>query len=68
MTRPDCGAARFLHARGPATVPMRACCAAALIHAAAGADSTAPFVCAVVRHDPPHRVAPSAMPGAGPRA
>jgi hypothetical protein len=31
-----CGAALFLRAGGPAAVPLRACCAAALLRAAAG--------------------------------
>jgi hypothetical protein len=48
-----CEAAEFLRSRGPAVVPLRSCCAAALISAAStGADpvtaplKSAPFVCA----------------------
>ncbi len=45
MTR--CGAAQFLRAGGPTAVPLRACCAAALIRAAGGAGEIrpSPFVC-----------------------
>ena len=65
MSRHDCGAARFLRSRGPAAVPLRACCAAALIHAASGGDGTAPFLCAVAVHDPQPAVEPVSAPGVG---
>jgi hypothetical protein len=65
MTQHDCGAVRFLRSRGPAALPLRACCAAALIHAASGADGTAPFLCAATRHDPQPTVEQVAAPGAG---
>jgi hypothetical protein len=43
-----CGASLFLRADGPNAVPLRACCAAAIVHAAGPKDSIdpAPFVCA----------------------
>lgn len=51
MTTFTCQAAEFLRARGPAQVPLRACCAAAIIrsataHPPATGLSSAPFVCA----------------------
>jgi hypothetical protein len=63
MTRHDCGAARFLRGCGPAAVPLRACCAATLIHAASGGDGTAPFLCAVAINGPQPTVAPVTAPG-----
>lgn len=44
--REVCGAERFMHSSGPSAVPLRACCAAAILHAAEGDRSSAPFVCA----------------------
>jgi hypothetical protein len=46
-----CHAAEFLRSRGPAQIPLRACCAAAVIrsatvHPPATDLSSAPFVCA----------------------
>lgn len=47
MTPLACGAAEFLGSRGPAVVPLRACCVAAMVRASpvSGLDSS-PFVCA----------------------
>jgi hypothetical protein len=50
MTVFTCHAAEFLRSRGPAQIPLRACCAAAVIRSgtthAPGTDlSSAPFVC-----------------------
>jgi len=42
MAGPVCGAAAFLRSGGPAQVPFRPCCAAALLHAARAAESPAP--------------------------
>jgi hypothetical protein len=44
--REVCGAERFMRSSGPSRVPLRACCAAAILHAAEGAATSAPFVCA----------------------
>ena len=44
--REVCGAERFMHSSGPSAVPLRACCAAAILHAAEGDRSSAPFICA----------------------
>jgi hypothetical protein len=51
MTASTCHAADFLRCRGPARIPLRACCAAAVIRSRTayppGTDlSSAPFVCA----------------------
>ena len=51
MTAYTCQAAEFLRSRGPAPIPLRACCAAAVIRSAAACPpatnlSSAPFVCA----------------------
>ena len=51
MTAFPCHAAEFLRARGPAQIPLRACCAATVIRSATvlapGANlSAAPFLCA----------------------
>jgi len=42
MTEPTCGAAEFLRLGGPARVPFRLCCAAALLQAAQAPDATPP--------------------------
>jgi hypothetical protein len=44
--REVCGAERFMHSSGPSAVPLKACCAAAILHAAEGGRSSAPFICA----------------------
>lgn len=44
--REVCGAERFMRSSGPSAVPLRACCAAAILHAAEGDRTSAPFVCA----------------------
>ena len=51
MSAVICQAAEFLRARGPAQVPLRACCAAAVIRSATTHPldpdlSSAPFICA----------------------
>lgn len=64
MTR-ECGAERFLTSCGPAEVPLWACCAAAILHAAAGVHDTAPFICAETQHHPQQTVEPATMPAGG---
>jgi len=51
MTAFTCHAAEFLRSRGPARIPLRACCAAAVIRSATAHPpvtdlSSVPFVCA----------------------
>jgi hypothetical protein len=51
MTAFACHAAEFLRSEGPAQIPLRACCAAAVIrsggaHSPGTGLSSAPFVCA----------------------
>jgi hypothetical protein len=48
--REVCGAERFMRSSGPSRVPLRACCAAAILHAAEGVATSAPFVCAGAGH------------------
>ena len=58
-----CGVEAFLH-RGPAVVPLQACCAAALMHifgAASRVDPT-PFVCATGIDDVPIGATPAVLP------
>jgi hypothetical protein len=58
-----CGAARFLKAGGPVGVPMRACCAAALVHAAhdpARAEDPPPSSASAADHPaPPAEIRPT---------
>jgi hypothetical protein len=42
MTGPICAAATFLQADGPAQVPFRPCCAAAILNAARALESITP--------------------------
>jgi hypothetical protein len=59
-----CGVEAFLLHRGPAVVPLRACCAAALLHASNAAfrvDPT-PFVCATGMDDVPIGATPDVLP------
>jgi hypothetical protein len=50
MTAFTCHAVEFLRSRGPAPIPLRACCVAVVIRSSAGrppdTDPSAPFVCA----------------------
>jgi hypothetical protein len=51
MTGFSCHAAEFLRSRGPAQIPLRACCAAAVIRSATAHPmgtvvASTPFVCA----------------------
>ena len=50
-----CGVEAFLLHRGPAVVPLRACCAAALLHASEATSRVdpTPFVCATGMDDVP---------------
>lgn len=54
MTAPTCQAAEFLRARGPAQVPLRACCAAAVIRSAVPGT---PFLCGGLTAPPDARLA-----------
>ncbi|MEV6631399.1 hypothetical protein AB0M54_11675 [Actinoplanes sp. NPDC051470] len=44
--REVCGAERFMHSSGPSLVPLKACCAAAILHAVEDGHPSAPFICA----------------------
>jgi hypothetical protein len=62
-----CGVEAFLH-RGPAVVPLRACCAAALLHTfeAASRVDPMPFVCATGMEDIPIGATPDVLPSRTP--
>jgi hypothetical protein len=66
--REVCGAERFMRSSGPSAVPLRACCAAAILHAAEGDRSSAPFVCAEADRLTTRTEAKSAPISAGDRA
>jgi hypothetical protein len=59
-----CGVETFLLHRGPAVVPLRACCAAALLRASEAASRVdpTPFVCATGLDDIPIGATPDGLP------
>ena len=59
-----CGVEAFLLHRGPVVVPLRACCAAALLHASAATSRVdpTPFVCATGMDDVLISATPDGLP------
>lgn len=65
-----CGAARFQRPGGPAAIPFRACCAAALVRAGGCPEATvrpSPFICRASGAPMPQPGVDTAVPAESPR-